>query len=90
MTNMYILSVNKSGDCVNVEIGHEEDVTVNIPREVGQIVYQVIQLVYPMKRRVTKALICLSEDEYEMLKPSVGDEVTIEIKNNTITFKFVR
>ena len=90
MTNMHVLSVNKLGDCINIEIGYEEDVAVGIPHEVGQIVYQVIQLVHPMKRRATKALICLSEDEYELLKPSVGDEVAVEVKDNTITLKFVR
>jgi hypothetical protein len=90
MTNMYILSINKSGDCVNIEIGHEEETTVSIPHEVGQIMYQVMQLIYPMKRRITKAQICLSEDEYELLRPAVGDEVQIEVKKHEVTFKFIR
>jgi hypothetical protein len=87
---MYVLSVNKSGDCVNVEIGYEEDATVNTLHEVGKAVYQVMQLIYPMKRRITKAVICLSEDEYETLVPAVGDEVSVEVKGDTITLKFIR
>ncbi|MFZ8811078.1 MAG: arcadin 1 [Pyrobaculum sp.] len=33
---------------------------------------------------VSKAV---TEDEYEM-KPAVGDEVEVEVKNDSITFKF--
>jgi hypothetical protein len=91
MNYMQVLSVTKAGECINVEIGHEEEVTATIPNEIGQLAYQVIQAIYhPIKRRVVKASICLTEEEYEILKPAVGDEVEIEIKNNTITFKLIK
>jgi hypothetical protein len=35
-------------------------------------------------------VICLTEEEYEILKPAVGDEVEVEIKNNTITLKLIK
>jgi hypothetical protein len=88
---MYVLSVNKSGDCINIEIGYEEEATAAIPHEIGQIAYQVIQAIYhPIKRRTTKAAICLTEEEYELLRPMIGDEVQIEVKTDAITLKFTR
>jgi hypothetical protein len=85
----YVLSVSKAGECINVEIGREEEATAAIPNEIGQLAYQLIQSIYhPIKRRITKAVICLTEEEYEKLQPAVGDEVQIEAKNDTITFKF--
>ena len=88
MTNIYVLSVSKADECINVEIGREEEVTAVIPNELGKIAYQVIQAMYhPMKKRTVKAVICLTEEEYELLKPMVGDEVQTEVKTDTITFK---
>ena len=42
MTNTYVLSVSKADECINVEIGREEEVTAVIPNELGKIAYQVI------------------------------------------------
>jgi hypothetical protein len=90
MTNIQILSVNKVGECINIEIGREEEAATAVTHEIGQIALQIIQQLYtPIKRR-TKAIICLSEDEYEILKPAVGDEVEVEVTRNTITFKLNR
>jgi hypothetical protein len=89
MNNVYVMSINKTSECVNVEIGREEEVAAVIPNELGQIAYQVIQAIYhPVKRRITRAIICLTEDEHERLRPMVGNEVTVEVKDGTITFKF--
>ena len=89
---MYIVSVGKLEDCVNVEIGYEEDVVFTIPNETMQHVVQLIRSIINTKRRITKAVICLTEEEYEILKPAIGDEVKVEIDkdNATITFKFVK
>jgi hypothetical protein len=87
----YILSVSKAGECINVEIGREEEVTAVVPNEIGQLAYQLIQSIYhPIKRRITKAVICLTEEEHEILKPAVGDEVEVEVRNDSITFKFIK
>jgi len=32
-----ILSVGKVGECINVEVGYEEDVLLTMPTEVGQL-----------------------------------------------------
>ena len=88
--NMHVVSVSRLGDCVNVEIGYEEDVAFPIPNETMQHVIQLIHSIISTKRRITKAVICLTEEEYEILKPTVGNEVEAEIKNGTITFKFVK
>jgi len=92
MTNTHILSVNKAGECINVEIGHEEEASTAMLNEIGQLAYQLLQQVMyvPTKKRITKAVICLTEEEYEMLKPAVGDEVEVEVKNDSITFKFIK
>jgi hypothetical protein len=90
--NMYVVSVGRLGDCVNVEIGYEEEVALTIPNETMQHVVQLIRSIFSTKRRVTKAVICLTEEEYEVLRPTVGDEVEIRIDkdNATITFKFIK
>ena len=90
--NMYVISVVKSMDCINVEIGYEEEVALTIPNETMQHVAQLIRSIISTKRRATKAVICLTEEEYEILKPAVGDEVEVEIDkdNATITFKFAK
>jgi hypothetical protein len=91
--NMYVLSVSKAGECINVEIGHEEDIMPTISNEIGQAIQQAIQIVYSTlhtKKRATKAIMCLNEDEYEFLKPAVGDEVSIEVKKDEVTLKFIR
>jgi hypothetical protein len=88
-----VISVSRFGDCVNVEIGYEEEATLavpSVPNEVMQHVVQLIHSIISTKRRITKATICLTEEEYEILKPAVGDEVEAEIKNGTITFKFAK
>ena len=75
-----VLSVSRVGECINVEIGTEEDVVVAVPNEVGQMVQQIIHAIYSgIKKRVTKATICLTEEEYEKLKPAVGDEADIQV-----------
>jgi len=91
MPAMYVTSVSRVGDCINVEIGYEEEATFTIPND--QTMQQVIQLLHSIistKRRITKAIICLSEEEYEIIKPAVGDEVEAEVKNNTIMLKFIK
>jgi hypothetical protein len=89
---MQVLSVSRVGDCINVEIGYEEDVSLTVPSEVGRIVQQVIYAIYTnhLKRRVVKASICLSEEEYERLRPAVGDEASIETEDGRITIEFRR
>ncbi len=87
---MQILSINKVGECITIEIGREEEVVAASTHEIGQIAFQIIQQIYTPIRRKTKATICLSEDEYELLKPAVGDEVNVEVTQDAITFKFIR
>jgi hypothetical protein len=91
MPAMHVTSVSRIGDCVNVEIGYEEEAIFTIPKD--QTMQQVVQLLHSIisaKRRITKAVICLSEEEYEIIKPAVGDEVKVEVKDNTITLKFIK
>ena len=83
-----VLSVSRVGECINVEVGTEEDMVFAVPNEVGQMVQQIIHAIYSsIKRRVTKATICLTEEEYEKLKPAVGDEATIQVTHNKITIE---
>jgi hypothetical protein len=88
---MHVLSVNKIGDCINVEIGREEDVVLTAPNEVGKLVQQIMYMYSGgLKRRVVKASICLSEDEYEILQPAVGDEANIQTTNDKIIIELKR
>jgi len=86
-----VLSVSKVGECINVEVGHEEDVVLTMPTEVGKLVQQVIQTIYSnLKKRVVKATICLTEEEYEILRPAVGDEAEIQVTHDKITIELKR
>jgi len=83
-----ILSVSRVGECINIEIGTEEDMVVAVPNEVGQIMQQIIHAIYSgLKRRAVKATICLTEEEYEKLKPAVGDEAHIQVTHSKITIE---
>jgi len=86
-----ILSVSRVGECINVEVGTEEDIVLAVPNEVGQMVQQIIQAIYSgIKKRTVKATICLTEEEYEKLKPAVGDEATIQVTHSKITIELKR
>jgi len=86
-----VLSVSKVGECVNVEVGYEEDVLLTMPTEVGQLVQQVINTIYSnLKKRIVKATICLTEEEYEILRPAVGDEAEIQVTHDKITIELKR
>jgi len=62
-----------------------------VPNEVGQMVQQIIQAIYSgIKKRAVKATICLTEEEYEKLKPAVGDEADIQVTHNKITIELKR
>ena len=98
---MQVLGVNRSpSDCINVEIGYEESLTMALPGEksMHQAVLQAIQLVQSLMsptmltRRVIKAMLCLSEEEYETLqKPSVGDEVELNVSpDGVVTIRFIK
>ena len=97
---MQVLSVNRSptGDCINVEVGYEENLVAALPggeKASQQAVYQAIQLVQsimPLTRRVIKATLCLSEEEYEILqKPTVGDEVELNVSHEgVVTIRFIK
>ena len=88
---MQVLSVSRVGECINVEIGTEEDMVLAIPNEVGQMVQQIIHAIYSgIKKRTVKATICLTEEEYEKLKPAVGDEADIQVTHNKITIELKR
>jgi len=83
-----VLSVSRVGECINVEIGTEEDMVVAVPNEVGQMMKQIIHAIYSgIKRRTVRATICLTEEEYEKLKPAVGDEADIQVTHNKITIE---
>ena len=96
---MQVLSVNRAptGDCINVEVGYEENLAVALPGEkaMQQAVQQAIQLVQslmPLTRRVIKATLCFSEEEYEVLqKPTVGDEVDLQVSpEGVVTIRFIK
>ena len=88
---MQVLSVSRVGECINVEVGTEEDMLVAVPNEVGQMVQQIIHAIYSgIKRRAVRATICLTEEEYEKLRPAVGDEATIQVTHSKITIEFKR
>ena len=86
-----MLSVSRVGECISVEVGTEEDVVVAVPNEVGQMVQQIIQAIYSgIKKRAVKATICLTEEEYEKLRPAVGDEANIQVTHSKITIELKR
>ncbi len=97
---MQVLSVYRSpsANCINVDIGYEELLTAMSAREenpVQQAIQQVIQLFYPhmsTTKRVIKATLCLSEEEYEILqKPTVGDEIDFSVTSEgVVTIRFVK
>ncbi|MDT7870305.1 MAG: arcadin 1 [Thermoproteus sp.] len=91
-----VLSVNRgpSDGCINVEVDREQEVPLALPvavaemREVQQFVQQMLSAVMPRQRKI-KATLCLSDEEYEQLgKPTVGDEVELEIRGKTAVLKF--
>jgi hypothetical protein len=90
-----VLSVNRGpGDsCINVEVGREQEIPLALPaavaemREVQQLVQQMLSAI--TRQRKIKATLCLSDEEYEQLgKPTVGDEVELEIRGKTAVLKF--
>jgi len=90
---MQVLSTNKLHDCISVEIGYEESLVPVIPTELkaAQSAIQLIQSLMPTTRRITKATLCLSDEEYEILqKPTVGDEVDLQVSPEGVTIKFIK
>jgi len=97
---MQVLSVNRalSTECINVEIGYEEDLMAAMPAmpaESAKAVQQALQLLQslmPTTKRVTKVTLCLSEEEYEVLgKPAVSDEVEFNVSpEGVVTIRFVK
>jgi hypothetical protein len=97
---MQVLSVHRppTADCINVEVGYEESLAVALPggeKATQQAIRHAIQLVQslmPLTRRVIKATLCLSEEEYEILrKPTVGDEVDLSVSpEGAITIRFIK
>jgi len=93
---MQVLSVNRAptGDCINVEVGYEENLAVALPGELkaAQQAIQLIQSLMPMTKRIIKATLCFSEEEYEVLqKPTVGDEVELDVSpEGVVTIRFVK
>ncbi len=90
---MQVLSITKLHDCINVEIGYEESLVIALPAELkaAQPAIQLIQSLMPTTKRVTKATLCLSDEEYEILqKPIVGDEVDLQVTPEGVTIKFIK
>lgn len=93
---MQVLSVNRAptADCINVEIGYEENLAVALPSELKatQQAIQLIQFLMPMTKRIIKATLCLSEEEYEVLqKPTVGDEVDLQVSpEGIVAIRFIK
>jgi len=91
---MQVLSISRLHDCINVEIGYEESLIPVVPGELkaAQPAIQLIQSLMPMTKRVTKATLCLSEEEYEILqKPTVGDEVDLSVSNEgVVAIRFIK
>ncbi|MFZ8812207.1 MAG: arcadin 1 [Pyrobaculum sp.] len=98
---MQVLSVYRapSSDCINVDVGYEESLMPVLGGEkpMQQAVQQALQLVqYLMPssttRKVIKATLCLSDEEYEVLrKPTVGDEVDLSVSNEgVVTIRFIK
>ncbi len=94
---MQVLSVHQTHNCINVEIGYEENLVAALTGEkaVQQAVQQTIQLIQslmPMSKRIIKATLCLSEEEYEILqKPTVGDEVDLQVSpEGVVTIRFIK
>ncbi len=95
-----VLSVSKppSADCINVEVGYEENLVATLPggdKPIQQAIQQAMQLIYsltPLTKRVIKATLCLSEEEYEILqKPTVGDEVDFSVSSEgVVTIRFIK
>ncbi len=97
---MQVLSVYRTpSDCINVDIGYEESLVYALPegKPMQQAIQQVLQLVQsltsmPSTRRVVKATLCLSDEEYEILhKPTVGDEVDLQVSpEGVVTIRFIK
>lgn len=58
----------------------------------AQQAMQLIQSLMPMVKRIIKAALCLSEEEYEVLqKPTVGDEVDLQVSpEGVVTIRFIK
>jgi hypothetical protein len=91
---MQVLSITKLHDCTSVEIGYEESLVPVLPAELkaAQPAIQLIQSLMPTTKRVTKATLCLSDEEYEILqKPTVGDEVELNVSpDGVVTIRFIK
>jgi hypothetical protein len=97
---MQVLSVYKSSDCINVEVGYEESLVSALPgvekplQQAVQHTLQLLQYLMPSSttRKVIKATLCLSDEEYEVLqKPTVGDEVDLQVSpDGVVTIKFTK
>ena len=98
---MQVLSVYRapSSDCINVDVGYEEPLMPTLPGEkpLQQAVQQALQLIQylmptSMTRKVIKATLCLSDEEYEVLqKPTVGDEVELNVSpDGVVTIRFIK
>jgi len=98
---MQVLSVYRapSSDCINVDVGYEESLMSTLPGEkpLQQAVQQALQLIQylmptSVTRKVIKATLCLSDEEYEVLqKPTVGDEVELNVSpDGVVTIRFIK
>ena len=74
-----------------MEVGYEESLAPVVPGKVAQQAIQLIRSLMPMTKRVTKATLCLSEEEYEVLqKPTVGDEVDLQVSPEGVAIRFIK
>ena len=78
---MQVLSVNRAptADCINVEIGYEENLAVALPSEVKatQQAIQLIQFLMPLTKRIIKATLCLSEEDAETHRRRRGGPTSV-------------
>jgi hypothetical protein len=98
---MQVLSVYRapSSDCIYVDVGYEESLSVALPGETARHIQQAVQLIQslmpsliPQTRKVVKATLCLSDEEYEVLqKPTVGDETELNVSpEGVVTVRFIK
>jgi hypothetical protein len=101
---MQVLSVHRSStdNCILVGVGYDEPLTVALPGEekaIQNVIQQAMQfvqslmpLLMPQTRKVVKATLCLTDEEYEILqKPTVGDEVDLQVSpEGVVTIRFIK
>jgi hypothetical protein len=94
---LQVSSVRRAHDgCILVEVsGGDEVPPLPLPAEMKalQPAFQAYQtLLHAMRASLfgnTKVTLCLSDEEYERLgKPTVGDEVELEVSERAVTLRF--